>query len=313
VGGGDTRPSGLVALLDLGSNAARFLLVKVHPGRGFAILAEHRVQTRLAGDRRGHLPGPAVRKTLHAAHVFLETARRRGVARVIALATAAVRDADNPEVLLEPLRRHHALDVRVLSGREEARLGACAALASLPLREGLVVDLGGGSLQLTRLRAGTPEVLESLPLGAVRATTQFLRHDPPTGAEVSALERHARELLASILPAAADAPALVGLGGTIRTLARMHRATGHGAREIHAARLARTAVTAIRQRLASMPLRRRRGVDGLKPERADIIVAGAVIVEALMELGGYEQLVVCAHGVRHGVLVEETFGPVVPA
>ncbi len=104
-----------------------------------------------------------------------------------------------------------------------------------------------------------------------------------------------------------DGGTLVGLGGTVRTLARIQRATSGEGTAIHGQRLSRTAVAAIRERLEALPLRRRR-VEGLKPERADIIVAGAVIVEELMELGGYEHLAVCPHGVRHGVLMEETFG-----
>ena len=305
--GGGQRLSELVALLDLGSNAARFVLVKIHPGRGFEILEERRFQTRLAGDRYGRLPGPAVRKTLRAVHAFLEPVRRRGISRVIALATAAVRDADNAESLLAPLRYRHALDLRILSGQEEARLGARAVIASMPITSGVVMDLGGGSLQITRVCHGEPLAATSLPLGAVRATTRFLRHDPPTAAELRALRREIRDLVGGILPPAAEGGALVGLGGTIRTLARIQRASSRDGTGIHATRLARTTIVTIRERLEAMPLRRR-GVEGLKPERADIIVAGAVIVEELMELGGYEHLFVCAHGVRHGVLMEETFG-----
>jgi exopolyphosphatase/guanosine-5'-triphosphate,3'-diphosphate pyrophosphatase len=175
---------------------------------------------------------------------------------------------------------------------------------------GVVVDLGGGSLQLTELRHGEPQAAVSLPLGAVRATTRFLHHDPPTAAEVRALRRELRDLVSGILPTSADGEMLVGLGGTVRTLARIQCAEERRAKEIHGTRLARASVAAMRERLEALPLRRRRVVRGLKPERADIIVAGAVIVEELMAIGGYERLTVCAHGVRHGVLVEETFGRV---
>jgi exopolyphosphatase/guanosine-5'-triphosphate,3'-diphosphate pyrophosphatase len=261
-----------VALLDLGSNAARFLLVEIRPGRGFEILKERRVQTRLGGDRSGRLPGPAVRKTLRAAHAFLEPGRRRGISRVIALATAAVRDADNAESLLTPLRHRYALDPRVLSGQEEARFGVRAVIASMSITSGVVVDLGGGSLQITQIVHGEPLAAASLPLGAVRATTRFLRHDPPTAAELCELRREIRDLARYILPPAVEGGALVGLGGTIRTLARIQRASSRDGTAIHATRLART--TIVRERLEAMPLRRRRGVEGLKPERADIIGPG---------------------------------------
>ena len=310
--GGDRRLSELVALLDLGSNAARFLLVEIRPARGFEILEERRVQTRLGGDRSGRLPGSAVRKTLRAAHAFLEPVRRSGISRVITLATAAVRDADNADALLGPLGQRHRLDLRVLSGQEEARLGVRAVVASLPIAKGVVIDLGGGSLQITQVRHGDLLAATSLPIGAVRATNRFLHHDPPTAAERGALRREIRDLVSGILPPAPDGGTLVGLGGTVRTLARIQRATNRQGKGIHGWRLSRTEVVAIRERLEAMPLRRRR-VEGLKPERADIIVAGVVIVEELMEIGGYEDLVVCDHGVRHGVLVEETFGRMPPA
>lgn len=305
--------SEVIALLDFGSNASRFVLAKVRPGRGFSILEEGRAPTRLAGGRLGRLPEETVRKTLRAAHAFLQGARERGVGRVIALATAAVRDADNAEALLEPLRRRYGVDLRVLSGAEEARLGARAVVATLSIDAGVVMDLGGGSLQISRLRDGEPLTTASVPLGVVRATTRFLRHDPPTDGEVRALRREARHLLLEVLPSASDDGMLVGIGGTVRALARIQRAAGGGGKKIHGARLARTAVVAIRERLESMPLRRRRAVEGLKSERADIIVAGALIVEELMERGGYERLVVCGYGVRHGVLMEETFGRVIVA
>jgi exopolyphosphatase/guanosine-5'-triphosphate,3'-diphosphate pyrophosphatase len=298
----DKRPSELIALLDLGSNAVRMSLVKIRPGRGFTILEEGRVQTRLAGGRDRRLPERAVRETLRAIHGFLARVQPR-VTRILAVTTAAVRDADNAERLLTPLRRRDRLDLRILGGQEEARLGARAVVDSLALENGVVVDLGGGSLQIAILRGGEVLKAMSVPLGAVRTTSRFFRHDPPTAAEVHALRREVRELVNGAIPPASDGGVLVGLGGTVRTLARIDRGGGRG-RKLHAIRLSRTAVSAIARRLASLSLRRRRAVPGLKPERADVIAAGALTVEELMEIGEYERLVVCAHGVRHGVLVE---------
>jgi exopolyphosphatase/guanosine-5'-triphosphate,3'-diphosphate pyrophosphatase len=303
--------SEVVALLDLGSNAVRLLLARIRPGRGFAILKEERAQTRLGSGGQGTLPEAAVRKTLRAVAAFVEPARRRGIARVIALATSAVREAHNAETLLEPLRQRYRADVRVLSGEEEARLGARAVLASLPIDSGVIVDLGGGSLQITRVRDGEPGVGASLPLGAVRMTARFLHHDPPTSGEVRALRREVRERAADVLPRADGAP-LIGLGGTIHALARIARG-GRRGKKIHGACLAASEVIAIGERLAALPLRRRRAIEGLKSDRADIVVAGAVIVEELMLLGGYEHLEVSAHGVRYGMLVEEAFGGMTPA
>jgi exopolyphosphatase/guanosine-5'-triphosphate,3'-diphosphate pyrophosphatase len=297
----------LLAVVDLGSNAARFILARVTPGVGFRVLRKQRVQTRLAGGPPGSLPRDAVSATLAAVDEFLGRVRNGRDPRVLAVATAAVRDATNREALLAPLRRHRGVDVRILSGPEEARLGALAALHSLPLDDGLIADLGGGSLQLTRVRRGRIVGASSVPLGAVRTTRRFLRHDPPSPAELRALRRLVHRRLVEALPPGQRGEDLVGLGGTVRELGRIHLRANPGPKFRHGLRLRQSDVTAIRERLEPLAERRRRRIPGLKAERADIILAGAIVIEELMTLGGYFWLTVCTRGVRDGLLLRETF------
>jgi len=299
-----------VALVELGSNATRCLLARITPGVGFRVVDEGRVQTRRGGGPPGRLSREAVDATLDAVRRFL---RRIGHAngqgpRVVAVATAAVREAENRERLLGPLRREEGIDVRILSPRQEARLGVRAAIRSLGLRDGVVADLGGGSLQLTRLRAGRVGPVTSLPLGAVRMTRRFLRHDPPGARELRALRREVRERLLGALPPARRGEELVAMGGTVRTLARIHLATRRdGDRSREGLHLHPSDITAIRERLEALPVKRRRRVRGLRAERADIILAGAIVIEEVMTYGGYLALVVSTHGVRDGLLLREVF------
>ncbi len=296
-------------LIDLGSNAVRFALAGVIAGRSFRLLDEARVQTRLAAGRRGALPIAGVAATVAAVRRFLARVDDGRPVRVVAAATSAVRDAPNAHRLIDRLRRVAGIEVEVLGWEEEARLGAVAALSSLPIREAIVADLGGGSLQLTSIRDGEIVPVVSLPLGAVRVTRRFLRHDPPREAEVAALRHHIRELFLSLRMTPGASVRLVGLGGTARTLARVHLRTGHGRRStIHGLALDRAQVSALVVRLQALPLRRRRRITGLKAERADIIVAGAIVLEEIMALGGFSTLTVCERGVRHGLLIRETFG-----
>jgi exopolyphosphatase/guanosine-5'-triphosphate,3'-diphosphate pyrophosphatase len=306
--------SELIALLDLGSNAARFLLARIHPGIGYRVLRRERVQTRLGAGSRGQLPPKAIDLTLASASRFLASlgnGNGHPRPRVMAVATAAVRDASNRDRLIEPLRVHEGVDVRILSGREEAHLGALAALRSLPLRDGVIADLGGGSLQLARVRAGVVEAVASLPLGAVRMTRRFLRHDPPTLRELRAVRQEVRKRVLGVLPPARRIDELIGLGGTVRALARLHLEADPSVRgrrrKRHGLRLYQSDVTAVRERLQAAPLRRRRRIQGLKAERADIILAGAIAIEELMVFGGYPVLTVCKTGVRDGLLLRETF------
>lgn len=275
------------------------------------MLAEERVQTRLGGGEPGTLPRDAVEETVEAVDRFLRRVRNGQNPRVVAVATSAVRDAASRERVLGALRRRAGVEVRILTGRQEARLGALAALQSLPLRRGLVVDLGGASLQLTRVRDRAIVSSASLPLGAVRTTRRFLRHDPARPEELRALRGAARAALEPALPAAERGEAMVGLGGTVRALASIHlrsRRRGRKERkERQGLRLRQSDVTAIRERLEPLSERKRRKVRGLKGERADIILAGAVVIEEAMLLGGYLSLVVCTRGVRDGILLSETF------
>src|SRR5207249_1738692 len=143
----------LVAVVDLGSTAVRFLLARITPGVGYRVLVQERVPSRLGGGPTGTLPRDAIDETLRAVHRFFAryAPKHRGP-RVVAVATSAVRDAPNRERLLAPLRHKEGIEVQVLSAREEARLGVAAALQSLPVRDGVVADLGGASLQLSRVR-----------------------------------------------------------------------------------------------------------------------------------------------------------------
>lgn len=295
-----------IAVLDLGSNASRFVLARLMPGVGFEVLRKDRVQTRLGEGPAGRLPRPAVRATLDAVRRFLAHLDGEESTRVVAVATAAVRDAANREALLGPLREREGIAVRVLSGIEEARLGAEAALRSFSIEDGVVADLGGGSLQLTQVRAGRIDRIASLPLGAIRLTQRFLATDPPSERERGALRDEVRRLLRPALSPAGSAHRLVFLGGTVRALARIHLASQVGDRSRHGLRLRLGDVEAIRARLERLPAALRGRVRGLKAERADTIVAGALVIEEVLALlGPKASLTVCTGGVRDGLLWSE--------
>lgn len=295
----------LIALIDLGSNAARFVVARMEPGAGFRILTQKRVQTRLGGSRDGLLSSRAVMDTSRATRRFLQRVRRDADPRVVAVATAAVRDAPNRARLLSSLRHIGGVNLRVLSGREEARLGAEAAMRELPMNRGVVVDLGGGSMQVTAVRQGKLGVGKSVPLGATRLTQRFFEHDPPTVAELTRLRRAVRTCLQQSLPRSLQAEAMVVLGGTARVLSRM----GRGAQKSNASpqkkkptTLGRGELERMRALLEQLPLRDRKKFTGLEPQRADIIVAGAIVLEELMDHVGCLEFTATTASVREGVL-----------
>lgn len=306
--------SELIALVDIGSNAVRFVTARINPGKGFRILSQDRVLTRLGSGRPDTLERAAVQATLEAIHGFLADVRGSNP-RIISVATAAVREAHNQDHLLKPLRRDENLQVHILSGEEEARLGALTALHTLPLQAGVIIDLGGGSLQLTQVKRGAITSTASFPLGAVRTTTRFFKHDPPQPREICALRKEIRIQLADILQPAQpgeELVELVGLGGTVRTLVRMHKARQRDkppSKQISgsARRLPRSGLVGFFEQLEPLPADKRH-IPGLKAERADIILAGLVTLEEIMTLAGFSSLTALPQGgVRHGILLQETF------
>src|SRR5262249_41621854 len=162
-----------------------------------------------------------------------------------------------------------------------------------------VIDLGGGSLQVSRIDDGAVTGVASLPLGAVRLTRKFVRADPPTNAAIAAIRRETATHLAGLLPPASS-HTLIGIGGTIRALARIHLAAEGRRREVHGLKLPAETIGDLCAMLRRMSPARRRRVKGLRAERADIIVAGAVVLDELLRHGGHRALTVCARGVRHG-------------
>jgi exopolyphosphatase / guanosine-5'-triphosphate,3'-diphosphate pyrophosphatase len=296
-----------LALVDLGSNAARFIAAHLIPGVEFRVLREERAQTRLAGGPRGRLSPAAVDETVAAVSVFLRRVRDLPDLRVQAIATSAVREAPNSGVLLEALYQREDLEVKILSPDEEGRLAALAACWTLPLANALVFDLGGGSLQLVRVRDGEIAPLGSFPLGAVRTTDRFLRHDPPRPIEVATLRGEVWRNLLPVIERPEPETTLVAVGGTARTLARVHREAGLASRStIHGLRLARGDLNMIHEQMLGFASSERH-LPGLKPERADILPAGLVVIEEVMALTGSPAVTVCDRSVRHGFLIQETF------
>jgi exopolyphosphatase/guanosine-5'-triphosphate,3'-diphosphate pyrophosphatase len=219
-----------------------------------------------------------------------------------------VREAINPDRLLGPIRREHGIEVRVLTAAEEARLGAVAALEDLPKFDGVVADLGGGSLQVTAVRRGRLIATTSAPLGVVRMTRGFLREDPPEPRELRALRSAIRDRLRGVLPPTRRGDEMIGLGGTIRALARIHMAEHRKRRRRRQGlRLSQADITEMRFRIEAASERERRKFRGLNAERADTILAGAILVEETLIFGGYRTLVVSTRGVRDGLLLRETF------
>jgi exopolyphosphatase/guanosine-5'-triphosphate,3'-diphosphate pyrophosphatase len=235
-------------------------------------------------------------------------ARQLGATRIEAVATSAVRDAANGAQFVARVRQEAGLDLRIIDGAGEARLSWLSALAHFDVGVGrtVVMDIGGGSLELALAAEGVLDDLVSLPFGALRLTERYLR-DGSDAKALQKLRRTVRAALRDVLPRRDWRGAqLIGSGGTFTNLAGIHLARRGMlvARNVHATAVPRVDVEHILDTLATMPPEERRGVTGLNPERSDIIVAGIAVAAEVMARLESRELAVSRYGIREGLLLE---------
>jgi exopolyphosphatase/guanosine-5'-triphosphate,3'-diphosphate pyrophosphatase len=299
-----------IAVADLGSNS--FRMVVFASGDGWWKRADEIYEAVRVGEgaeRTGELGEEPMTRALATIELFAHFASATGLDEIHPVATSAIRAAANREAFLERARRH--LPVRVLSEEEEARYGHLAAVNSTSLADGAVLDLGGGSLQLVRVRGRRAEAVRSWPLGAVRMTERFVPGPgPATDAQLDALRSHVARELGSA-PWLAGAGRLVAIGGTVRNLAVAAQiAAGVPTFGVQGFRLERGALDALVERLACLPAAKRaKKVPGIKAARADLILAGAATVQTVMRAGGFDALEVTEAGLREGVFFERHLAP----
>jgi exopolyphosphatase/guanosine-5'-triphosphate,3'-diphosphate pyrophosphatase len=223
-----------------------------------------------------------------------------------AVATSAIRDAENAGDFLGRAERETALRIRVLSQEEEARYGYLAAVNSTTLADGCVLDLGGGSMQLVRVDGRLDRESASFRLGAVRMTERFLPDDRPAKRrELDDLRAHVARKLGRAPWLEGTGRRLVGIGGTVRNLATAaQRAAGQPSIGVQGMVIGRDALEELIERLAALPPGERADVPGIKSARGDLILAGAVVVATVLEVGGFESLEATEAGLREGVFFE---------
>lgn len=298
----------LVAIVDVGSNTAKLCVYALRPGEWVRQLDELRSVVRLAAGmgKDGEISAAAFERGIEALAQFGTYLRSIGVHEVRATATSAVRAASNGAEFLAAARERAGIELEVLTGEQEAAYGALAVANSFAHSDMLVLDVGGGSAQLTHLQDRQVTAAESWPLGVVVTTERFFRHDPPLPAEVAALRAYARQSVAPWLKRVKGRKELplVGMGGTVRNLANLDIWSRRGPVMdfMHGHVLKRGDLTRLVNVLLSLPTKERGRLEALSSDRADIIAAGAVVVDEVLRTAGAKRLLVSGNGLREGLL-----------
>lgn len=309
---GARRSGRVVAFLDVGTNSIRLLVVRVRPNHSYLVLNRQKEAVRLGqseGGERLLLP-EAMDRAVLVIRRFAELAISLGADEVQAVATSATREARNKGEFLRRVRREAGVTVRTISGREEARLIYLGVSAGMHMgtARALFIDIGGGSTEIILGDQQKASVLESMRAGAVRLTNQFLEGDE--GAvdeeEFKSIVRHVEHVGAIPLKRLSRRRIdfAVGSSGTIENLAEVASRKFRGRRRERRDMLSRDDLAKVRRMLCGLPLDRRRKVKGINPDRADIIIAGAAILEVIMDKVGLEELRISDRSLGDGMLVD---------
>jgi exopolyphosphatase/guanosine-5'-triphosphate,3'-diphosphate pyrophosphatase len=307
-----TTKGKVAAFLDMGTNSVRLLVVRVDPGGVYTVLNQQREVVRLGeGEFQEQMLQPrAMDRAVLVCRKFRDLARAYGAEEIVAVATSATRDAENQGKFLARLEKEAGLEVRVISGREEARLIYLGVSSGVHMgaNNAVFIDIGGGSTEVIVGNQADYAYLDTLKLGAIRLTQMFFLPDekgPVTPARYALICQYVRNAAIRTVQRVKEHRIDMALGssGTILNLSEIAREMkmkgGSGD-----SRLGREALRKVVQTLCSLPLEERRKVPGINPDRADILVAGAAIIETLMDLIGLKEIQASERSLRDGLLVD---------
>jgi len=301
-----------IAAFDLGSNSFHLLVVDAHADGTFLPLIREKEMLRLgdAVGREGRIPDALADRAVATVDRFRKLAEGADSEEILACATSAIREADNGGELADRMAAEAGVKVRVINGREEARLifGAVRASVVIDPAPALCLDLGGGSLELMVGDRGRLRWAESVKLGVARLSAELVVGDPPSADDLRRLQERVTGVLAPLADAVAGfRPAMaVGSSGTFADLARMvtARRTGTVPRSVNQLSFSRDELLTLHDELIRARSSDRARMPGLEAKRADIIPAGSTLLLTAMELFGFDQMTISEWALREGIILD---------
>lgn len=300
-----------LAAIDIGTNSVHMIVVRVRPDFSFEIVDREKEMVRLgAGGLDGRQLTPdAMTAALQALSKFKRLAESHQVDEILAVATSATREAENGGAFLRAIERRTGIRARIITGNEEARLIHLAAVYGVDTpKPAVVIDIGGGSVEITRGSGNTVDLAKSFKIGVIRLTERFVDSDPISRRSERKMTKFIREEVDRYLEVVADTgfDRVIGTSGTILSLGAVASAMEHDAAPlgIRNLRVSAKSLRKLRKTAVEMDLEERMQLPGLDPRRADIMVAGAILLDTLLRRLGADEITLCDLALREGVLLD---------
>ena len=301
-----------IAAIDIGTNSVHMIVVRVRPDLSFEVIDREKAMVRLgAGGLDGkELTTEAMGAALQALSKFKRLAESHSVDKILAAATSATREARNGGEFLARIETETGIRPRVITGTEEARLIHLAAVYGVDVgsARAVVIDIGGGSTEITLGTATSTQAAKSFKIGVIRLTERFVKSDPLSGRDeqkltkhiLSEIDRHCDQITA------AGFDRVIGTSGTILSLGTVATAMAEGTvpGELRNLRVPAKQIRRFRKEVVALSLAHRLAVPGLDPRRADLIVAGAVLLDAILRRLGAEDITLCDLALREGLVLD---------
>jgi exopolyphosphatase / guanosine-5'-triphosphate,3'-diphosphate pyrophosphatase len=301
-----------IAAIDIGTNSVHMIVVLVRPDLSFEVIDREKAMVRLGA---GGLDGRALTReawtaALQALSKFKRIAESHGVDEIVAAATSATREARNGGEFLARLERETGIRARVISGAEEARLIHQAAVYGVDVGGGraVVIDIGGGSVEITLGTAGALQVARSFKIGTIRLTERLVRSDPVTERDERRIVKHVLgeidRYCEQIVTGGFDR--VIGTSGTILSIGAVAATAARGAppSELRNLHVAAKQIHRVRKQVVELDLEQRLTIPGLDPRRADLVVAGAILLDTILRRLGADELTLCDLALREGLVLD---------
>jgi exopolyphosphatase / guanosine-5'-triphosphate,3'-diphosphate pyrophosphatase len=303
----------IVSIIDIGTNSVRLLVVRLNPNHSYTILSRQKQQVRLGEGEfeDDEIKQEAIERLVMVCRKFTDLARTFSTEEFVAVATSAMREAANQNAILHLLRQEAQIDVRVISGQEEARLIYLGIASGLYLedRQAFFIDIGGGSTEIAIGGDRTYHYLESFRLGAIRLSNMYFSRDetgPVLPDQYKRVQAHIKDaIIHSVRKIRTLKPVLaIGSSGTIINLAEIAQKTLHQNGSSNETDLSFKDLQKVIKMLCTLSLDQRKKVPGMNPERADIIIAGAAILETFLKEIGLDSIAVTSRSLQDGLLID---------